>query len=60
MASDMAKKINLKEALFNKIWIFRSCNFSSYKKREYLCGNNVISQMAKIVTKKEALIDKKW
>ena len=32
MASDMAKKINLKEALFNKIWIFRSCNFSSYKK----------------------------
>ena len=40
---------------------FRPCNSITYlEKKEYSYGNNVTRLMAKIVTHKEALIDKKW
>ena len=51
----------MKEALFNKKWGFQAMQFHlPFEKKEYLYGNNVTRLMAKIVTHKEALIDKKW
>ena len=61
ITSDIAKISFWKRLYSTRNGDFRPCNSITYfKKREYSCENNVTRLMAKIVTQKEALIDKKW